>query len=46
MKVKNNPKIEYKQWSDLKDDKEQQAIYRENVEFVSNLYNSSYSKKQ
>lgn len=45
MKIKNNPKIKYKQWLDLKNDKEQQAIYRENTEFISNLYNSSYNKK-
>ena len=46
MKGKNNPKIEYKTWDDLKNDKKQQSIYRENIKFVSRLYNSSYDEKQ
>ncbi len=45
-KVKNNKKtnIVYRKWSELKGDKKQQAIYKENSRMIAGMY-FKYGKK-
>jgi hypothetical protein len=38
-------KIEYRNGEDLKKDKKQQNIYRENINFVSAIFSKAFSKK-
>jgi hypothetical protein len=42
---KEMKKIEYRDLEDLKKDKKQQAIYQENMNFVSAIFSNAINKK-